>query len=653
MSKDGHRAPTEEEMDAIRREATDFAGIGLYRYGFDGTVWLMDKGAMRILDLEELYPDPKAVIGMDIGELLTYTGERGYLRARIREHGRARGLEYPFRTLTGKNRWAVHDSYLKIDQDTGEESIQVIIQDITERKRAAILLATERERLAVTLRSIGDAVITSDIDGRITLMNIVSEKLTGWSSLEAHGRPLTDVFQIVNQRTREVCDNPVNAVLESGTIVGLANHTVLISKDGTERAIADSAAPIRDQSGEVIGVVLVFRDETEKQRLEAELQRVAKLESVGVLAGGIAHDFNNLLTAILGNIGLAQLTSASDDEISPFLYQAEQAGLRAKDLTQQLLTFASGGEPIRRSANVDAIAKEAAGFALSGSAVRCEWVCPDDLWSVDADPGQIAQVFHNLVINAVQAMPEGGRLEIAFENLGCPVAAPIPLAAGCFVGISVRDEGVGIDPDQLARIFDPYFTTKQTGSGLGLTVAHSIISQHGGHLTAESVPGSGTTFRIYLPISQMEVDDETGEHLPAALGTGRILVMDDESAVRGVMGQMLMSLGYDVDYAVDGIEALAKYQQAMKENRRFDLAILDLTIPGGAGGAGAVQELRALDPDLIAIAVSGYSTDPVMARYREYGFAGAVPKPFNMHDLSQAVARALRLTEPSDEDPKA
>ena len=641
MNKDSHHGPTDEEMDAIRREAIDFAGIGLYRYSFAGDVWFMDRGAMRILDLEGLYPDPDAVVGKDIGELLKYTGKKGLLRSRIREHGHARGLEYSFQTLTGKNRWALHDSYLAIDSVTGEESIQVIIQDITERKRAEILLATERERLAVTLRSIGDAVMTTDIDGRITMMNVVSEELTGWSNIEAVGRPLTEIFRIINTKNREICPNPVEKVLATGAIVGLANHTALIAKDGTERTIADSAAPIRDLNSQVIGVVLVFRDETEKHKIATELQRVEKLESVGVLAGGIAHDFNNLLTAILGNVSLAQTQTPAEHGAAPYLSQAEQAAVRARDLTQQLLTFATGGEPIRRSTSVDAIAREATGFALSGSAVRSVFVCPEDLWPVEADPSQITQVFHNLVINAVHAMPEGGTLEISFENLSYPVAAPIPLAAGCYVVVSVRDEGVGIDDDKLARVFDPYFTTKESGSGLGLTVAYSIITQHGGYISADSTPGQGTTFRVYLPASIDEEEDRGRVRRSPISGTGRILVMDDEAAVRAVVGKMLDHLGYKAEFAVNGKDAVVRYRQALERGSPFDLAILDLTIPGGLGGVGTVNQLLALDPGLKAIAISGYSTDPVMARHRDHGFAAALPKPFKLYDFSRTLDSVL------------
>ena len=388
-------------------------------------------------------------------------------------------------------------------------------------------LAEEKERLAVTLRSIGDGVITTDAQGAVTFLNGVAEELTGWPIGEAVGRPLRDVFHIVNQATRERSEDPVAKVLATGSVVGLSNHTVLLAKDGAERILADSGAPIRDRDSRIVGVVLVFRDVTTEHRVEAELQKAQRLESVGLLAGGIAHDFNNLLTAILGNIALARLDLDPDGQQAGCRADAEKAVNRASDLTRQLLTLSRGGAPIRKSARIGEMITDAAGFSLRGSNVRSILEIPEDLWPVEADLGQLSQVIGNLVINANEAMPNGGALRVAARNL--PPGAeerPARLADGPYVAVSITDQGVGIDERHIEHVFDPYFTTKQRGSGLGLTTCYSIVRNHDGAISVSTRRGEGTTFCVYLPAS-------SHEPVPRALergvrsGRGRILVMDD------------------------------------------------------------------------------------------------------------------------------
>ncbi|MFH1532688.1 MAG: ATP-binding protein [Pseudomonadota bacterium] len=632
--------PGKRELDAIRKEAIAFAGIGLYRYRFDGTVLFMDRGAMRILGLVQRHSDPEELVGRQIGDLILYAGPRGYLRESIREQGHVRNLEYPFQTLDGEERWALHDSYLVRGGETGEDAIQVIIRDITARKRAELALGAERERLAVTLRSIGDGVITTDIDGRITLLNRVAEELTGWTSEEALGSPLTEVFRIINERTRATCENPVEKVLRTGLVVGLANHTALVARDGTERLIADSGAAIRDPRSQVIGVVLVFRDVTEQSRLEVELQRIGKLDSIGILAGGIAHDFNNLLTSILGNVALSRMYLDPHTRAQELLEKAERAILRAKDLTLQLLTFARGGAPVRQATSIRGIVRESASFALSGSSVLCEYDIPPDLDPADVDPGQLSQVIHNLVLNAVQAMPDGGRVEIACRNHQAHDGDGLPLAPGAYLRISIRDDGPGIPSDQVAQVFDPYFTTKDRGSGLGLAVAHAIVSKHDGHIRLDSQQNRGTTVEIYLPAVPGEAVADDQPIGPITDGTGRILVMDDEPALLEVAAQMLHHLGYEATAVPDGAAALEAFDVARSSGQSFDVVILDLTVPGGMGGAEVVRKLLGRDPAVRAIASSGYSSDPIMANYRSFGFRAVLPKPYSLVDLSRALANA-------------
>ena len=508
---------------------------------------------------------------------------------------------------------------------------------IEKRKKAEASLAEEKERLAVTLRSIGDAVITTDDQGRISLMNKVAEHLTGWRQQDALGEPLQRVFKIVNEHTRKRCDNPVEKVLETGGVVGLANDTVLIGKDGQERVIEDSGAPILDKQNRTLGVVLVFRDATEKRRLQDERQNAQKLESVGILAGGIAHDFNNFLAGIIGNLSLAKLDVRPGHPVSRALDEMEKAALRAKDLTQQLLTFSSGGVPVKQITRIDELVRDAAQFALRGSNVRCEFCIDADLRLADVDDGQIAQVIHNLVINADQAMPDGGTVTIRGANASVRPGNSYALDPGDYIQVEVQDQGAGIHSEYLKKVFDPYFTTKQKGSGLGLAVAYSIIANHDGQLTVDSVLGEGTTFTLWLPASDDTQVRGTMKQPGIISGHGRILVMDDEDFIREMASGMLQKMGYDVVLAEDGQQAVKIYSEALDAGKPFDAVILDLTVPGGMGGKETIRQLATLDPHVRAIVSSGYFNDPVMANHTGYGFCAAVKKPYLIQEMSQVL----------------
>ena len=378
---------------------------------------------------------------------------------------------------------------------------QKLEQELNERREQETLLAVEKEHLAVTLQSIGDGVIATDTHGRIVLMNGVAQHLTGWSEQAAFGKLLSEVFHIIHEKTRKPREDPVEKTLKTGGVTEIANPTLLMAKDGAERMIADSGAPIRDKNNNTTGVVLVFRDVTEKQRREDELIKSQKLESIGVLAGGIAHDFNNILTAILGNVALAKMYTQGGDKIHELLNEAEKSFWRARDLTQQLLTFAKGGAPIKKAAALNDVIQDTTRFALAGADVRAEFALPPDLWPVEYDAGQISQAVKNLVVNAVQAMPEGGILKIQAENIALDRNTPVPLPPGRYIKLAFKDQGVGIASQHLTKIFDPYFTTKQRGSGLGLATTYSIIKRHDGYIHVESTVGHGSTFTVYLPAS--------------------------------------------------------------------------------------------------------------------------------------------------------
>jgi two-component system cell cycle sensor histidine kinase/response regulator CckA len=499
-------------------------------------------------------------------------------------------------------------------------------------------LQTANQQLTVTLRSIGDGVITTDIHGKVALLNKVAEGLTGWSNKEAAGRPFDEIFHIINEHTREVCENPIAKVISSGQTIGLASHTVLVARNGEERIIADSGSPILDAKNNIIGIVLVFRDVTEKLKMEEEVQKARKLESVGILAGGIAHDFNNILAAILGNINLALSETPPHEPIHTLLSEAENASLRAKDLTQQLLTFSKGGEPVRKTAAISEIIIDSSSFVLRGSNVRCDtWFAPD-LLPVDIDSGQISQVIQNIIINAAHAMPQGGVIEIRCENVPDHQPRPSSLHGDKYIAVTIKDHGTGISSDIIDKIFDPYFSTKTTGNGLGLAICHSIIKQHGGDISVASEPENGTFFSIFLPASTNEIPALPDQKAVKPIQRhGKIMVMDDDEMIRTMTGAMLTHMGFNSEFAVNGEEAIDLYKKARSAGNQFDLIIMDLTIPGGMGGEDTVKEILALNPEAKVLVASGYSYDPIMAKYADYGFCGAIVKPYQMQDLSSAI----------------
>jgi PAS domain S-box-containing protein len=509
--------------------------------------------------------------------------------------------------------------------------------DITESREARELLATEKERLAVTLRSIGDGVISTDILGRVVLINRTAEELTGWAGREAIGRPVEDIFCTLDEETLESSESLVKKVLETGGFYAKEENVILVARAGERRYVSSSGAPLRDSESGTIGVVVVFRDVTEKRKMEEDLLRTLKLDSLGTLAGGLAHDFNNILTAVLGNINLAAVLVPPDSKALPRLVEAEKATLRAKELTQQLLTFSKGGTPVRRTASIADLLRESAEFALVGSNVRCEFCIQRDIWPVEVDVAQIGQVIHHLVVNAAEAMPHGGIVRISADNAGRDSGLPAALNPGNYVKITMEDSGMGISVEIAHKIFDPYFTTKEKGTGLGLATSYSIVTKHDGLIEVESVFGTGTTFTVYLPAFEGAAAMENGSKNGPVAGKGRILIMDDEEIVKEIIGEMLAHLGYEVEFAGDGEEAIELYRNALDSRLRFDAVVMDLTIPGAMGGKEAIRKLQEMDPNVKAVVSSGYSNDPVMAHFREFGFSGVITKPFRIQELSEVM----------------
>ncbi len=693
------------------------------------------------------------------------------------------------------------------------EGVRGIIIDITARKRVEEQLAAEKERLAVTLRSIGDGVIVTDTNASVTLINPVAEKLTGYSQAECAGRNIEEIFSIMNETTGEKCENPVRKVLLKKNIVELADNTSLAAKDGTKKTIADSGAPIFDGSGNIVGVVIVFRDVTEKKRTERELRakelkykeeleekvaertvelklsnqtlqreiaerqktqealrereeryralaentydlicevdvdgkylymspnnkdilgydiyemigryyfdyihpddagrvreifsrgfknakgdeitykfrhknggyiliestgkiyqtashhlravivsrdityrrrmedemlKSSKLESVGFLAGGIAHDFNNILMGIIGNITLAKKRIESHDKqkVLEVLVRAEKVAYKAKNLTEQLITFSRGGMPIKKIIKLNEVIKDSAQFATTGSSVTCRFSIDGDIWPIEGDEGQVTQVMTNLVLNAKQAMPEGGEISINAGNVVIGEDGLMTLRPGKYVRVTITDRGIGIEPENLQKIFDPYFTTKSDGSGLGLSTSYSIVKNHNGLITVDSKPGEGSVFDIYFPGTTGIAAPEPGEkEVITEINGRRVLLMDDDETVLLPVYEMLTELNYKVKTVKNGEAAIEVYKKHMEAKMPFDIVIMDLVIQGGFGGRETVAKLLDIDPGLCAVVSSGYSNAPVMANYMKYGFRGVLAKPYQsseMHELLQKLIR--------------
>lgn len=391
-------------------------------------------------------------------------------------------------------------------------------------------------------------------------------------------------------------------------------------------------------------VITIVRDITERKKRDEEFIRACKLKSLSTLAGGIAHDFNNLLTGILGNASIAKTFVNPGDNLHKIMTDLENTSLRAKDLTQQLLTFAKGGAPVKKTVSIAKLLRDSATLVLSGSNVKCDFAIANDLWPAEVDEGQIAQVIHNLIINAKQAMPDGGTIQVSAENFALSAENNPFIKNGKYVKITVKDTGVGIQEEHLPKIFDPYFTTKEEGSGLGLATAYSIIKNHAGYIMAESAAGVGTTFYIHLPASKKEIGRVEAVEEKLVSGKEKILVMDDDDIIRDVAGKMLTKLGYEVDFARDGSEAIELYKKSKNSGRPFDVVIIDLTIPGGMGGRETMQKLLEIDPHVKAIVSSGYSDDAVMSNYTNYNFKGVIAKPYRIEELSKTVRSVLAET---------
>jgi PAS domain S-box-containing protein len=501
-------------------------------------------------------------------------------------------------------------------------------------------IRTEREKLRVTLRSIVDGMISTDHEGSITLMNHAAEKITGWMAADVKDKKLDDFFILQYDDSEIFAPSLLGSLSFSEREPLFFNEISLIQKNGTKVPIEANVSPLIDRDNTISGAVIVFRDVTEKKRIEEIRLRSIKLESVGILAGGIAHDFNNILTSILGNISLARNLINETDEIYDLLLAAEKSSNRAKGLSQQLLTLSKGGEPVKSKSSIADLIRDCVSLTIRGSNVNCEFDIPEGFPPVEIDEGQIQQVLNNLIINAMQAMPKGGTIKISGQVISFPLVNRYFLEAGTYVMISITDSGIGIAPGNLSRIFDPYFTTKTEGHGLGLATTFSIISKHNGHIEAESSPEK-TTFTFYLPAKKGLVQSSTITPVGENIKKGKILILEDESSIIAFLEKFFEKNGYTFVITSDGKDTVTEYQTAMDNGKPFDVVLLDLTIPGGTGGKEVISILRKINPEVKAIVCSGYSNDSMIANYLDHGFSERIIKPYHVEDLRSILGKVL------------
>jgi len=511
--------------------------------------------------------------------------------------------------------------------------------ELREVKATAALRASEN-RLKLQFDHMPVGCIVWDKDFVVQSWNPAAENIFGYSAAEATG---CSAYQLIVPKDAESDVKAVWQRLAQGdnAVYSLNKN---ITKDGALITCEWINAPFTDSEGKTSGGVSMVQDVTRRLEQEKELLKMEKLESLGVLAGGIAHDFNNILTGIMGNISFAQMFLDSVHKASKPLAEAAKASQRAGELARQLLTFARGGEPVKKVVAVQRIINEAVSLMLRGSNVRGDLHVSDELHAIEADEGQINQVFNNIILNAAQAMPGGGTLTIRADNETLPNENSLALPDGNYVRIAFSDQGSGIADDDLQRIFDPYYSTKSTGTGLGLASAHSIVSRHGGTIAVSSVAGQGTTFTVYLPSTGSAWADQREENVrttPLGHKSGSILVMDDEEMILELTSEMLDYLGYQAITCADGTEAVSLYKAAMESGHPFSAVIMDLTIPGSMGGKEAAQQILAIDPQACLIVSSGYSNDPIMADFRKYGFCGAVAKPYTAGEFGEMLSSLL------------
>jgi len=623
-------------------------GEGILGLDGQGAVTFANAAALAMLDLPEY-----EVVGRQVAAVMEAAAtEESFgltvsaaVHAALATGAAQRGHDVVLQRRGGAE-LALDFTVAPMDAEGGVAGAVALFVDVSRRRRDENEKRRISHQFLEALDLLGDAVTVEDASHRIVYVNHAARETLGLEvgDVNADGELLYGKLRIGSWQGIGIRPGhgTVADAVRLGQSVGPVERLIEVPGRGPLYCLVE-AVPWLDGQG-MPGVLYAVRDVTDIRRAEEERLRVRRIEALGVFAGGIAHDFNNILTIVLGNLALARADVAAGSESEGLLQSAEHACQQAAGLTRQLLTFSRGGAPVTRSIMLGGLLEETANYVLQGSKAKVQVRLPQDLWRVEADAGQIHQVITNIVLNAMQAMPDGGLVELSAENVRIGADDQPPMQPGSYVHVAIGDHGMGIEARDLEHIFEPYFTTKPEGHGLGLATCWSIMRRHGGYIHAESSVGAGTFFHLYLPRARARIE------LPVVpLGhpeqTRRVLLMDDEREILAVSGEMLRRMGHRVTVARDGSEALAACHEAQADDLPFDVAILDLTIPGGMGGREAAERLRRMDPHICLIASSGYSNDAVMGDHRAYGFQGVLAKPYRREELEAAIEAAVRAGE--------
>ena len=578
------------------------------------------------------------VVGRNTDELKLWLdkSERDKFIATLKSDGSVKRQPMMFRTNQGDVRHG--EISARVSVLSNEPHVLIFLRDIHASVLSAVALKEEtRERQKVEtfldriVNNIPDPLFVKDRQHKWIILNHSFCEFMGYSREELLGKSDYDFFP---EEEASVFWEKDDEVFRSGG--ENVNEELITDSSGMQHVIITKKTVFDDGAGNLI-LCGIIRDVTELAQFQEEQLKASKLESVGLLAGGIAHDFNNILMGVLGFISMSMRLIGSTHPSHRLLSKAESATLKAKDLTHQLLTFSKGGDPVTVVASLDSLVRESAELAIRGSHILCEFDIAPDLWNVEVDKGQIIQVMNNLVLNAVQAAPVSQHIQIRLRNIQGRPEYAVSLENGQYVEVTVTDDGKGIPRECLSRVFDPYFTTKSTGSGLGLTTSYSIVKKHGGYMTLQSEVGKGTRVYLLLPASNKPLSPEIAQDTAVVKGSGHVILMDDQELVRDAAGMMLRELGYTVDVVPDGETLMQEFKRALSAGKPYDVVIVDLTIPGGMGGEEAIRLIKTIHPEVRAIVSSGYSNDPILSNYKLYGFSGCISKPYNIGQLSRVL----------------
>jgi PAS domain S-box-containing protein len=617
----------------------------LFKTAKDGIIFI-DADTGQITDINPSlvrmlgYPQ-RSYLGKKLWEIEPFRSiERGKVSfEKLLSEGYVRHEELLLHTKDGQSISVEFTSNIyKIDD---KMVIHCNFRDISERKQAEEAMRRSEQRFQEMAHAIHGVFWLFDWDKKkVDYVSPAYEKI--W------GRSAKDLYDRMEEWDQSIHPDDVSYVRESFDRVihmeseGEPVEYRIIRPDGGIRWISNRIFPVRDASGRIRHVTGFAEDVTDRKAVEEELFRSYKIESIGILAGAIAHDFNNILTVIIGNINLARMRMEPAHQAHNLLERAEKISKRAIDLTKQILTFSRGGEPLKEAVPTDEFLLDATALAAMSSKAGIRFNIDKDVMPIEVDVGQMRQVILNIVLNAIQSMPEGGFMVIGAKNVLVRKNSGIPLPEGSYVQISVADQGHGIPKNDLDKIFDPYYTTKEKGRGLGLAIAYSVVKRHNGYIQVDSQVGAGTIFTMYLPVSKKILEEGLPEEEKIITGSGNILIMDDESEILEAAGAILKELGYQVKFARDGMEAIDSYVKAKEASQPFDAIIMDLSVLKGMGGLEATNHLLKIDPDAKVIVSSGYSNDPIMIHHKAYGFSSMIPKPYKMVELGKVLNDVLK-----------